>query len=281
MTEQAVAIRIIEHRTPRHMSGKAIAAAIMIGLTVALAILAPLIVPHAPNEQDVLNRLSTPSARHWLGTDGLGRDVLSRLLVATRTDLVIGILGALLPGVVGCTLGALAGYLRGFLDLAVMRLCDLVMAFPVYVLIIALVALLGTGAQSILIAFTLVGWVPYARLMRDSTGRVRAEDYISAAYLGGVSAPRILVRHILPNATRPLVAYIVVDVMIVILSVAAFSYLGLGIQPPTPEWGAMIADAQPYLQNQWWLTAVPGVMIACVGMGFLLLGEVIDERRSR
>lgn len=285
MSEQAIptarAARPARPADRPRLGGKAIAALTIVGIAVALAIFAPLIVPHDPNAQDVLDRLQPPSSAHWLGTDGLGRDVFSRLLVATRTDLMIGLLGALLPCLLGCTLGVLAGYVRGALELVVMRLCDLVMAFPVYVLIITLVALLGAGARSILIAFTLVGWVPYARLMRDAVGRLRGEDYVAAAFLGGISSPRILVRHVLPNAVRPLVAYVVVDVMLVILTVAAFSYLGLGIQPPTAEWGAMIAEAQPFLQNQWWLTAAPGVMIAFVGLGFVLLGEVVDERRSR
>lgn len=282
MSEQVLPVALPAPRTARPvLGGKATAALTIIGLAVALAIFAPLIVPHDPDAQNVLERLQSPSSAHWLGTDGLGRDVLSRLLVATRTDLTIGLLGALLPCLLGCTLGVLAGYVRGALDLIVMRLCDLVMAFPVYVLIITLVALQGAGARSILIAFTLVGWVPYARLMRDAVGRIRGEDYIAAAFLGGIASRRILVRHLLPNAFRPLLAYVVLDVMLVILTVAAFSYLGLGIQPPTAEWGAMIAEAQPYLQHQWWLTAAPGAMIAGVGLGFVLLGEVVDERRAR
>ena len=257
---------------------KLLAAATILGLTVLLAMLAPLIAPHDPNAQEIVRRLQPPSGTHWLGTDDLGRDVLSRLLVATRTDLVVGVLGALLPCLVGTTLGVLAGYVRGLVEALVLRLCDVVMAFPVYVLIISLVAGLGAGARSILIAFTVVGWVPYARLMRDATVRLRDEDYIAAARLGGLPSHRILVRHLLPNATRQLLAYVVVDVMLVILTVAAFSYLGLGIQPPTAEWGGMISDARPYLQEQWWLMAAPGAMIALVGLGFLLLGEVIGDR---
>jgi peptide/nickel transport system permease protein len=257
---------------------KLVVAAAILGLTVVLAVLAPVIAPHDPNAQEIVRRLEPPSASHWLGTDDLGRDVLSRLLVATRTDLVVGVLGALLPCLAGATLGILAGYVRGPVEALVLRLCDVVMAFPVYVLIISLVAVLGAGARSILIAFTVVGWVPYARLMRDAVVRLLNEDYIAAAYLGGLPSHRILVRHVLPNATRPLLAYVVVDVMLVILTVAAFSYLGLGIKPPTAEWGGMIADARPYLQEQWWLMAAPGSMIALVGLGFLLLGEVIGER---
>jgi peptide/nickel transport system permease protein len=253
----------------------------IVALAVLVAVLAPLLAPDDPNATDVLQRLADPSLRHPLGTDDLGRDVLSRLIMATRTDLGLAVVCVTLPCLIGSTLGALGGYFGGLADQLVMRVCDLVLGFPVYVLIITLVALLGAGAGSIVVAFTLVGWVPYARLMRDGVRRVGVEDYVAAAYLGGLSRPRILFRHVLPNTVRPTVAFAAIDMMLVILTVSSFSYLGLGVPAPTAEWGTMVADGQQHLQEQWWLTAAPGAAIALVGLAFVMLSETLDATTSK
>ncbi|RJQ86411.1 ABC transporter permease [Amycolatopsis panacis] len=250
---------------------------VIIGVAVLLAALGPYIVPYDPNAQDLLNRLASPSAAHWLGTDALGRDTLSRLVAAARVDLGVGILGALLPFIAGTVIGGIAAYFGSIWDLAVTRLVDLVLAFPVYVLIITLIAVAGSGVKSLLIAFTLVGWVGYARVVRSVVLRVKNEDYISAARLGGISHFRTLLRHLLPNVLRSSLTVLVTDVMFVLLGLASFSYLGLGIQPPTPDWGAMIAEAQPYMQQQWWLIAAPGFLIALIGSGLMLIGERLDD----
>ncbi|RJQ82686.1 ABC transporter permease [Amycolatopsis panacis] len=250
----------------------------IVGVAIVVAIVGPYLVPHDPYQQDLVNRLAAPSGEHWLGTDALGRDVFSRLVAATRVDLGVGILGALFPFLLGTLLGCVAAYFGSIWDAIVMRLTDLVLAFPVYVLIITLIAVGGSGTRTLLIAFTAVGWVGYARLVRSVVLRVKNEDYISAARLGGVSHGRIMVRHLLPNVLRSSLTLLVTDVMFVLLGLASFSYLGLGIQPPTPDWGAMIADAQPYMQQQWWLIAAPGAMVALVGSGLMLIGERLDDR---
>lgn len=252
----------------------------IVGVAVFLAVFGPYIVPHDPNDQELLKRLASPSAEHWLGTDALGRDVFSRLVVAARIDLGVGVLGALFPFLLGTLVGATAAYFGSVWDLAVVRLTDLVLAFPVYVLIITLIAVGGSGITTLLIAFTAVGWVGYARVVRSTVLRVKNEDYIAAARLGGVSHVRILTLHLLPNVLRSSLTILVTDVMFVLLGLAAFSYLGLGIQPPTADWGAMIAEAQPYMQQQWWLIAAPGFMIALVGTGLMLIGERLDDRTS-
>jgi peptide/nickel transport system permease protein len=247
-------------------------------LAALMAAVGPYVVPHDPNEQDLLGRLASPSSTHWLGTDALGRDVLSRLVVAARVDLGVAFLGAFFPFIVGTVVGGIAAYAGSIWDLAVTRLVDLVLSFPLYVLIISLVALAGGGVKPLLLVFTLVGWVGYARLVRSTVLRLKNEDYISAARLGGISHVRILVRHIWPNAIRSSLTLLVTDMMFVLIGLASLSYLGLGIPPPTADWGGMIADAQPYLQQQWWLIAAPGFMIALIGSGLMLIGERLDDR---
>lgn len=219
-------------RTPTGRLGYRVGLTV-VGVAVLLALIGPYVVPHDPYEQDLMNRLASPSSEHWLGTDALGRDVFSRIVAATRVDLGVGILGALLPFLLGTILGGAAAYFGSVWDVIVMRLTDLVLAFPVYVLIITLIAVGGSGITTLLIAFTAVGWVGYARLVRSVVLRVKNEDYISAARLGGVSHARIMVVHLLPNVMRSSLTLLVTDVMFVLLGLASFSYLGLGIQPPT------------------------------------------------
>jgi peptide/nickel transport system permease protein len=251
--------------------------AIVVGAAL-MAVLGPYLVPHDPNKQDLLSRLASPSSTHWLGTDALGRDVFSRLVVAARVDLGVAFLGAFIPFVVGTALGGISAYVGSIWDLAVTRLVDLVLSFPLYVLIISMVAITGGGVRPLLVVFTLVGWVGYARLVRSTVLRLKNEDYISAARLGGISHLSILVRHIWPNAIRSSLTLLVTDMMFVLLGLASLSYLGLGLPPPTADWGGMIADAQPYLQRQWWLIAAPGFMIALIGSGLMLIGERLDDR---
>lgn len=244
---------------------------------VGVALLAPYIAPYDPLEQDVLNALASPSAAHWLGTDELGRDVLSRLIVASRIDLLVGFLGALLPAVLGTFLGAVAGFRGGWVDGLIMRTSDLVQAFPTYILIIALVFVLGPGVPAILLSFTLIAWVAYARLIRTEVLRVRGLDFVSAARASGLRPRRILWRHVFPNSVAQSLVYLPSDIVAATLGLAALSFLGLGIQAPTPEWGAMIAAGQPYLREQWWLSTVPGLVVVGFGLGLSLVGEGIEE----
>jgi peptide/nickel transport system permease protein len=203
--------------------------AAIVAVFVVVAALAPVLAPADPLLQDVSNRLASPSSSHPLGTDELGRDVLSRLLHAARVDLLVGFLGAFLPLVVGTVLGALAGYTGGWLDAAIMRITDVVQAFAVYILIIALVFALGPGIGTILVAFTAIAWVIYARIIRNEILRVRGLEYVQAAWTTGVPHHRILLRHVLPNTLGQTVVYFASDVLLAILALAAFSFLGFGV----------------------------------------------------
>ena len=266
-------VRAERTRPPRRVW---VGAAIVL-VYVLIALLAPVLAPHDPLAQDPLDALASPSAMHLLGTDELGRDVLSRLIYAARVDLLVGFLGALLPALVGTLLGAIAGYRGGWRDAVVMRTADVVQAFPTYILIIALVFALGQGVSSILVAFTIIAWVAYARLIRSEILRVRGLDYVLAARAAGLPRRRILWLHVLPNAANQILVYLPSDIVIATLGLAALSFLGLGIRPPTPEWGAMIAAGQPYIRDQWWLATVPGLVVVGFGLGLSLIGEGIEE----
>lgn len=249
----------------------------IVAVYVLVAVLAPVIAPYDPLEQDVVNSLAAPSSAHWLGTDELGRDVLSRLIFASRIDLLVGFLGAALPAVLGTFLGAVAGFRGGWLDGVIMRVSDVVQAFPTYILIIALVFALGPGVTSILVAFTLIAWVAYARLIRTEVLRERGLDYVAAARASGLSGRRTLWRHVFPNSVGQTLVYLPSDIVGATLGLAALSFLGLGIQAPTPEWGAMIAAGQPYIREQWWLSTVPGLVVVGFGLGLSLVGEGFEE----
>lgn len=249
----------------------------IVAVYVLVAVLAPVIAPYDPLEQDVVNSLAAPSSVHWLGTDELGRDVLSRLIFASRIDLLVGFLGAALPAVLGTFLGAVAGFRGGWLDGVIMRVSDVVQAFPTYILIIALVFALGPGVTSILVAFTLIAWVAYARLIRTEVLRERGLDYVAAARASGLSGRRTLWRHVFPNSVGQTLVYLPSDIVGATLGLAALSFLGLGIQAPTPEWGAMIAAGQPYIREQWWLSTVPGLVVVGFGLGLSLVGEGFEE----
>lgn len=275
---KATAIVMVERtRLPRRVW----VGATIVGLYVLVAILAPVIAPYDPLAQDVVDALTAPSAAHWLGTDELGRDVLSRLLHAARIDLLVGFLGAALPAVLGTFLGAVAGFRGGWLDGTIMRVSDVVQAFPTYILIIALVFALGPGVPSILVAFTAIAWVSYARLIRTEVLRERSLDYVAAARASGLSGARTLWRHVFPNSVGQTLVYLPSDIVGATLGLAALSFLGLGIQAPTPEWGAMIAAGQPYIREQWWLSTVPGLVVVGFGLGLSLIGEGIEEGLRR
>lgn len=251
--------------------------ATIVAVYILIALFAPVIAPYAPNAQSVPDALQAPSAAHPLGTDELGRDVLSRLMWAARIDLLVGFLGALLPAIVGTALGAAAGYFGGWVDALVMRTSDLVQAFPTYILMIALVFVLGPGPGSILVAFTVVAWVAYARLIRTEVLRVREADYVAAARTSGFSQGRVLWRHVFPNSVGQSLVYLPSDIVAATLGLAALSYLGLGIQPPTAEWGAMIAAGQPFIRTEWWLSTVPGLVIVVFGLGLSLIAEGVES----
>jgi peptide/nickel transport system permease protein len=244
---------------------------------IAVAVFAPEIAPYDPIKQDLAATLANPSSHHLLGTDQLGRDTFSRLVFGARVDLKVGFLAVLFPFILGTFLGSLAGYFGRWVDTIVMRLVDVVVAFPFYVLVIALVFVLGAGEKSIYIAITAVGWVSYARIIRGEILVAKQQDYVSAARAGGLSSARIIVRHLLPNVITQAIVYAMSDIVQDILAIVTLSYLGLGIAPPTPDWGSMISQGQNFLTTHWELSTIPGLAVVFVGLSLSLLGDGLAD----
>ena len=253
----------------------------IIGVFVLVALLAPLLAPYGPNSQDLLRTLSGPSVQHLLGTDAVGRDVLSRVIYATRIDLPVASIAVLIPAVIGTGIGLVAGYLGRVTDTVLMRAGDLALGFPVFVLVLALATVLGSGIRSIIVAAAVVDWVIYARLVRGEVIRIKRLDYITAARGGGLSGPRIVLGHILPNALAQPIVYMMSDMVLFILAFSSLSFLGVGIQPPKAEWGVMIAEAEPFLRVKPWLMIPPGLTIVLAGTGFALVGDGLADRLIR
>ena len=219
------------------------------------------------------------SVNHILGTDNFGRDVWSRILYGTRLDLQIGVISVLFPFVFGSLIGIATGYLGGRLDTFFMRIVDVLMAFPFLILVVAIMSILGPGLGNLYIAFGLVGWIPYARITRGETLATRNLEYVHAARTIGCTTPRIMLRHILPNVIAPGLVYVFTGMVLAILIGATLSYLGLGTQPPTPEWGAMIAAGRQFLLQAWWLTALPGFALLVLGVALSLIGDGLADRQ--
>jgi peptide/nickel transport system permease protein len=216
-------------------------------LLVISAILAPWIAPHDPNVQDTARRLEAPSDKHPLGLDDLGRDVLSRIVFGSRVSLRVGFSVVVLAVIIGVTLGAIAGYFGGWADVLVMRLCDILLSFPGILLAIALVAVLGPSLNNVILALVVTAWVGYARLVRGQVLKVREMEFVTAAKALGAKSPRVIVLHVLPNIMNPVIVMATLGLGGVILSEAALSFLGLGVQPPTPSWGSMLTAALPII----------------------------------
>lgn len=260
------------YRTPSFVLGLAI-----ISTLVLMAVAAPLLTAHDPTAQDLANTLAQPSVDHPLGTDKFGRDIWSRLLYAGRLDLFIGFTAIIVPFVLGAVLGLLAGYYGRATESVIMRSVDVVQAFPFYVLLIALVFALGTGAIGIYVAMALVAWVSYARIMRAEVATAKRQEYVLAARAAGFSDARIIGRHILPNVITQAIVYAMSDIVVIILGIVTLNYLGLGFPPPTPEWGAMIFDGQNYMTTHPLLTTVPGLAVVLTGLGLSLLGDGLSD----
>ena len=247
-------------------------------LTILLtAILCPYLTPYDPVSVDLSNALQPPNRSNLLGTDNLGRDVLTRILYGARVDLKIGFLCVLFPFIIGVFAGSIAGYFGGYIDSLIMRIVDVVWAFPFYVLIIAIVGLLGPGITNIYIAVTIVSWISFARIIRGEILVIRQSEYILAAKALGYSTKRILLRHIIPNVISPAIIFAMADIVLTILAITSLSFLGLGIQPPTPEWGLMIADGRTFITDAWWICTFPGIAIIIVGITFTLMGDGLDD----
>ncbi len=243
-----------------------------------IAIFAPWIAPYDPITHNLPEKLQAPSLLHPLGTDNFGRDILSRVMHGARIDLQMGILGVLFPFLIGTTIGAISGYAGGWVDVVLMRIVDVVLAFPFLVLLLAIIAMLQPGLTSFYIGIALVGWVSYARLVRAQVLVLKTSDFVVAARSLGFGPMRILFRHILPNCIAGSIVFSMSDVVLVVLSGSAISYLGLGVQPPTAEWGVMIAEGQNFITSSWWITTFPGLAIVLMAFGFSLLADGLAER---
>ncbi|GAA5663510.1 peptide/nickel transport system permease protein [Ochrobactrum sp. RC6B] len=251
---------------------------------VALSLAAPLLAPYDPSVQDLGNRLSAPTAEHWFGTDELGRDILSRILYGGRVTLGMVIAVVILVAPIGLFIGCIAGYFGGIVDTALMRVTDVFLAFPRLILALAFVAALKPGVESAVLAIALTAWPPYARLARAETMTLRKSDFIAAAKLTGALPFRIILRHIMPLCVPSVIVRITLDMSSIIITAASLGFLGMGAQPPSPEWGAMIATAKRFIFEQWWVATIPGIAIFLVSLAFNFLGDglrdVLDPKQN-
>ncbi len=247
-------------------------------LLVLVALFANQLAPYSPTVGDLrTTRLLPPSANFWLGTDDQGRDILSRLIFGSRITLFVVFLVAVLAAPIGLLVGTVAGYAGGLVDAALMRITDIFLAFPRLILALAFVAALGPGIENAVIAIAITSWPAYARLARAETLMIRQTDYIAAVQLIGASPWRIVFRHIMPLCVSSVIVRVTLDMAGIILTAAGLGFLGLGAQPPSPEWGAMIANGRQYVLDQWWVAAAPGAAIFLVSLAFNLLGDGLRD----
>jgi peptide/nickel transport system permease protein len=250
----------------------------MLILIIGLAIFAPLLTPYGPLDQDLLNAKQSPSWAHPFGTDNFGRDVLTRVLYGARIDLMIGLVPTSITFIVGVFLGSIAGYYGGRIDTILMRIVDVAVAFPFFVLLIAIIAMLGPGLRNMFIAISLVGWISYARIVRGEVLVARSAEYVLAAKTLGYSDARVIFGHVLPNVITPAVIFSMSDIVLNILLGSALSFLGLGPQAPTAEWGRMIQEGRQFIiSGEWWMTTIPGLAILVAGVAFSLLGDGLAD----
>ncbi|QJR11236.1 putative D,D-dipeptide transport system permease protein DdpC [Usitatibacter rugosus] len=266
-------------RNPLAVGGFAVIVALVL-----VAIFAPWIAPYDPFDQSLTRRLLPPSAQHWFGTDQVGRDLFSRVVYGSRITLYIVVLVAVIVAPIGLLIGTIAGYAGGKVDAVLMRLTDIFLAFPGLVLALAFAAALGPGLFNAVIAISLTHWPGFARLARAETLIVRSSDYIAASRLQGASATRIVLRHVIPMCIPSVIVRTTLSMAGVILTAAGLGFLGLGAQPPSPEWGAMLAAGRRFLIDNWWMATFPGLAILLVSLAFNLLGDglrdVLDPRNE-
>ncbi|MCU5774192.1 ABC transporter permease [Erwiniaceae bacterium BAC15a-03b] len=257
---------------PLAMSGLLVILAVLL-----LSLLAPLLTPYTPGTQDLTNRLAAPSLQHWLGTDELGRDVWTRIIFGGRTTLGMVIAVVLLTAPLGLLIGCIAGYVGGWLDKTLMRLTDIFLAFPRLILALAFVAALKPGVESAVLAIALTAWPPYARLARAETLQFRNSDFIAASRITGASPLRIILRHVMPLCVPSLIVRVTLDMSSIIITAASLGFLGMGAQPPSPEWGTMIATARRFLFSEWWVPLMPCIAIFLTSLAFNFLGDGLRD----
>ena len=247
--------------------------AAIVGTWILIAVFGPAFVTHDPIAVDLAHALLPPSAGYPLGADSFGRDVLTRLIYGARTDLQMAFFGVVGPFVIGTIIGLLAGNFGGVLDAVLMRILDVTVSFPYFVLVIAIVAVLEPGLTSYYISLTLVNWVSYARLVRSEVIVLRQADFVLAARTIGIGEIRVMSHHLLPNAISPAVVFVFTDAVLTIVLGSSLGFLGLGVQPPRAEWGVMIAEGQLYLATAWWIAVFPGFAISVLALGFSLVAD--------
>lgn len=256
----------------------ALAGLIIILLLIAMAMVAPFLARGiSPIAQDLGNRLHAPNAAHWFGTDELGRDIYARTLYGARVTLTIVALVSVVVAPIGLAVGTVAGYLGGWVEALLMRITDIFLAFPRLVLALAFAAALGPGIENAVIAISLTAWPPYARIARAETVTIAKSDFIAAVILQGASTSRIVFKHIVPLCLSSLIVRLTLDMAGIILTAAGLGFLGLGAQPPTAEWGAMVSAGREVILDQWWVATIPGIAIFIVSLGFNLLGDGLRD----
>jgi peptide/nickel transport system permease protein len=276
-------LELLERRTRRRANVVRRRASLLFGTAMLLLVIiatlgAPLITSYDPNEIDPLNPLAAPlTPGHVLGTDQFGRDVLSRILYGGRIDLLIAFGATAVTLVVGTAIGLFSGFVGGWIDSTIMRIVDLFFAFPFFVLVIAIVAMLGPSIFNMFVAIWLTSWISYARITRGHTLGAKRQEYVLAAKALGYRGRRVMFRHILPNVLSFVLIFAMVDAVGNVLLGAALGFLGLGAQPPSPEWGVMISDGQNYIFTEWWLATFPGIAIVIVGVAFSLIGDGLAD----
>ena len=259
-------------RNPLAMVGLAIIVALLV-----VAALAPWLAPYSPLDGSLQNRLQPPSAAHWMGTDELGRDILSRVIFGARITLVIVVLVAVLSAPLGLLIGAISGYYGGWVDRVLMGVTDIFLSMPRLILALAFVAALGPGIENAVIAIAITAWPVYARIARAETLTFRTAEFIAAVQMQGASDARVITRHVIPLCLSSTIVRVTLDMAGIILTAAGLGFLGLGAQPPLPEWGAMISRGRAFILDQWWVATMPGFAIVIVSLGFCLFGDGLRD----
>jgi len=262
----------------------AVVGAIIVLVLILAAIFAPWIAPYSPIGQDLANRLLPPSGTNWMGTDELGRDIYSRVVYGAQITLTIVLLVAVIAAPLGLLVGAISGYFGGWVDRVLMGVTDIFLSMPKLILALAFVAALGPGINNAIIAIAITTWPAYARIARAETLTFRNAEFIAAVQLQGASPLRIIVQHILPLCTSSMIVRVTLDMAGIILTAAGLGFIGLGAQPPLPEWGAMISRGRSFILDQWWVATMPGFAIIVVSLGFCFLGDglrdVLDPKQG-
>ncbi|MFA5859657.1 MAG: oligopeptide ABC transporter permease [Elusimicrobiota bacterium] len=255
----------------------AVAGGVIIVLLIILSVFAPVVAPYKPNGQNVVDRLQGPSLKHVLGTDELGRDVLTRILYGTRISITVGIVAVAIAVLIGGTLGLVSGFFGGWVDIVIMRLVDIMLCFPTFFLILMVIAFLEPSIYNIMAVIGLTSWPGLCRIVRGETLSIRQREYIDAARMIGVPVGRVLFVHILPNVLAPIIVSATLGVGGAILTESGLSFLGLGVQPPTPSWGNMLISGKDFIHIAWWLSVFPGLAILITVLAYNLLGEGLRD----